>query len=217
LKINYWTDVAEEHAGLYVDDVTLKTDGNITLFDNAEGTSKFVLNGFSINDGKKLTDQYYLLEFRNHSGVDIGLDHIKRGLSLMSYEPGLLVWYADELYTDNYTGIHPGYGFLSIVDADQKVLKWSDGSVASTRYQMHDAAFSTNKGKKMFIDYSNLAAPITLTDNAISKISTFEDGNTYITKELPDSGVILPKYGIKVNVIDQTDDSSKAHIVVKLK
>ncbi|MBC8062970.1 MAG: immune inhibitor A [Clostridiaceae bacterium] len=217
LKINYWTDVAAEQAGLYVDDVTIKCDGIVTLLDNAEGTLKFVMGGFSISDGIKLTDQYYFLELRNHSGIDAGLGHIKRGLSLMSYESGLLIWYADELYSDNWTGIHPGFGFLSIVDADQKVLKWSDGTVANSRYQMHDASFSTNKDKRMFIDYSNLATPITLTDKDISKNPTFDDGKTYITKEIPDVGVILPKYGLKINVFDETCDGSKARITVKLK
>ena len=109
---------------------------------------------FSKDDGTKFTDHYYLIELRNHSGVDKGLNHIKRGSSFMSYEPGVLVWYVDELYSDNWTGIHPGYGYLSIIDGDQKLLKWNDGSIAETKYQMHDATFSTNKDENMFIDYS---------------------------------------------------------------
>jgi immune inhibitor A len=217
LKIDYWTDVAAEMAGLYVDDITLNVDGKVSLFDDAEGDSKFTMNGFSKDDGKKYTDHYYLLEVRNHSGVDSGLDHIKRGNSLMSYEPGLLVWYADELYTDNWTGIHPGHGYLSIVDGDQKLLKWSDGSTAISRFQMHDATFSTKKTKDMVIDYSTPTKPLTLTDDSDSKNPTFEDSRTYINKGLPDAGVILPQYGLKVNVIDQTDDSSSANIVVKTK
>ena len=59
--------------------------------------------------------------------------------------------------------------------------------------------------------------PLTLTDNANSKNPAFEDDKTYITKEIPDAGVVLPQYDIKVNVIDQTDDSSKGNIVIKLK
>lgn len=217
LKINYWTDVAAEMAGLYVDDIKLNLNGKTVLSDDAEGTTNFTLDGFTQNDGNKLTDHYYLLELRNHSRTDVGLDHIKRGSNLMSYEPGLLIWYADELYSDNWTGTHPGHGYLSVVDGDQKVLKWSDGSVAETKYQMHDATFSTNKDKGLSMISNSLGKTLILTDKSNSKNPTFEDDRTYITKEIPDSGVILPNYGLKVNVIDQTDDTSKANIVVKIK
>ncbi|MBD7911151.1 MULTISPECIES: immune inhibitor A domain-containing protein [Clostridium] len=217
LKINYWTDVAAEMSGLYVDDIALNIDGKASFLDDAEGTSKFTMNGFSKNDGKKLTDQYYLLQFRNHSGVDKGLDHIKRRASFMSYKPGLLIWYADELYSDNWTGIHPGHGYLGIVDGDQKLLKWSDGSIAETKFQMHDATFSTNKDKDMFIDYSTKTKTLTLSDTANSKNPTFEDDRTYINNQIPDAGMYLPRFGLKVNVIDQTDDSSQGNIVIKLK
>ena len=37
LKINYWTDVAAEMAGLYVDDIRLNIDGKESFFDDAEG------------------------------------------------------------------------------------------------------------------------------------------------------------------------------------
>ena len=76
--------------------------------DGAESTtSPFTLNGFTKMDGNKLTNHYYLLEWRNHKGVDEGLAHIKRGNSLMSYDGGLVVWYVDDSYTDNWTGIPP--------------------------------------------------------------------------------------------------------------
>lgn len=217
IKLNYWTDVGGQMDGFYVDDLKLNVNGKQSFFDNAEGTSDFIMNGFSKNDGNRISDQYYLMELRNHYGSDSGLGHIKRGASLMSYDPGVLVWYVDTFYSDNWTGIHPGHGYLGIIDADQRLLKWNNGTVANTSFQMHDAAFSTKKGEKMFIDYSNTSNPRTLTDDAISKISTFEDDRTYTTSELPDAGIILPKYGVKMNVIDQTNDSSKANIEVKVK
>lgn len=46
----------------------------------------------------------------------------RRGASLMSYEPGLVVWYVDETYGDNWTGVHPGDGFLGVVDSDLNIL-----------------------------------------------------------------------------------------------
>ncbi|MCR3759452.1 immune inhibitor A [Clostridium felsineum] len=218
LKLNYWTDAGGDMDGLYVDDLSLNIDGKQAFLDDAEGTaSHFILNGFTKDSGVKLTDQYYLMELRNHYGTDSGLGHIKRGASIMSYDPGVLVWYVDNLYSDNWTGIHPGHGFLSVVDADQHLLRWSDGSLAENRYEMHDAAFTTKKSEKMFLDYTNSSTPRTLTDDVISKHPTFEDDRTYITDELPDVGVLLPHFGLKMNVIDQTDDSSHANIELKLK
>ena len=92
--------------------------------DDAEGTSTFTFNGFSQSNGKQYAAQYYLLEWRSYADVDKGLKHIKRGASLMSYNNGLVVWYVDQSYSDNWVGKHPGNGFLGVVDADQQVLKW---------------------------------------------------------------------------------------------
>ncbi len=75
---------------------------------------------------------------------------------------------------DNWTGIHPGEGFLGVVDADQIPIRWSDDSVASTRYQIHDAAFSMDNGKKMFIDYRDLLR-LTLKDKDTKKNPEFYD------------------------------------------
>ena len=83
------------------------------------------------------------MEWRNHQGVDEGLAHIARGNSLMSYDGGLVVWYVDDTYTDNWTGIHPGDGFLGVVDAhDDTNLVWNTGVKASSRYHVADAAFN---------------------------------------------------------------------------
>ena len=105
---------------------------------------------------KLLLTHYYLLEWRSQNGVDEGLKNIRRGASLMSYDPGLVVWYVDESYGDNWTGVHPGDGFLGVVDADQHTNYWSDKALGSTRYQMHDAAFGLSKSEKMFLNYPGL-------------------------------------------------------------
>ncbi len=96
VKINYWTDVAAVYPGLYVDDIKVTADGKQVFFDDAEGKAKVKLDGFTKDTGVKKSEHYYLLEWRNHQGVDEGLAHIRRGDSLMSYDPGLVIWYADE-------------------------------------------------------------------------------------------------------------------------
>ncbi|VXB92138.1 Pre-pro-metalloprotease PrtV [Bacillus sp. 349Y] len=213
VKINYWTDVAAVFPGLYVDDIKVTADGKQVFFDDAEGKAKVKLDGFAQDTGVKKSEHYYLLEWRNHQGVDKGLAHIKRGDSLMSYDPGLVIWYADESYDDNWTGIHPGDGYLGVVDADQIPIRWSDGSVASTRYQIHDAAFSMDNAKKMFIDYRDLLG-LTLTDKDTKKNPEFYDRKDYSNTRMPDAGRNVPEYGLKVKVTGQSKDKSVGRIEV---
>jgi len=141
IAILYLTDAFVINPGLYVDDVSVVADGTTLFFDDAENPL-FSLAGFVQDPGYVETPHYYLMEWRTHHGVDIGLKHVPVGEQLMEYNSGLLVWYVDDYFSENWVGIHPGEGFLGVVDADQKALFWGDGVVASTRYQIHDAAFS---------------------------------------------------------------------------
>ncbi|NMH67252.1 M6 family metalloprotease domain-containing protein [Bacillus sp. RO3] len=217
VKINYWTDAAVVNLGLYIDDIKVTADGNEVFFDNAEGAEGNVsFDGFTKNTGVKTSKHYYLLEWRNHQGVDEGLAHIRRGSSLMTYDPGLVIWYADEKYGDNWTGIHPGEGFLGVVDADQRELKWSDNSMAPSRYQIHDAAFSMHKSEKMFLDYSELLG-LTLQDNHTKKNKEFNDKRSYLNEKIPDAGRNVPQYGLKIKVTGQSKDLSVGRIEISKK
>jgi immune inhibitor A len=213
LKFNYWTDVAVSLTGFYVDDIAITVDGNQVLTDNADvASSNFELDGFTKDEGKFFSNRYYLLEWRTHNGVDIGLKNIRRGASLMSYDKGLVVWYVDESYgDDNWTGIHPGEGFLGVVDADQHTNYWSDKAVASTRYQMHDAAFSLNKSEKMFLNYPGL---FTMTDNFTQRNPLFDDSANYSNSGLVDAGRNVPKYGLKFRVVGESADGSVGKVLI---
>ena len=216
VKINYWTDGGAINPGFYVDDIRVTADGNELFFDNAEGEPKVDLQGFTKENGIKVSEHYYLLEWRNHQGVDKGLDHISRGASLMSYDPGLIVWYADNKYSDNWTGIHPGEGYLGVVDADQHELFWSDGTVAQTRYQIHDAAFSLRKDEKMFIDYKELLGR-TLTDKKNQFVKEFNDKKSYLNEAIPDAGRNVPQYGLKFKVTGEAKDRSVGRVLITQK
>ncbi|WP_372508758.1 immune inhibitor A domain-containing protein [Pseudalkalibacillus decolorationis] len=211
LKLNYWTDVAAVERGFYVDDIAINIDGSQVLMDDAEGESPFTLEGFEKSTGKFKSEHYYLLEWRNHQGVDLGLKHIARGESLMEYDEGLMVWYVDNSYQENWTGIHPGEGFLGVVDAHQKTLKWSDGSVAATRYQINDAAFGLEKTNREFLDYSDTLG-ITLTSEKLKGDRMFDDSDDYLNNGLPDAGRNIPDYGLRFIVLSQAKDKSTALI-----
>ncbi|MCP3032275.1 immune inhibitor A [Halobacillus sp. A1] len=197
---------------------TLQLEGSVTegeefelLFDDAEGEPKVTLDGFTKSDGVKISEHYYLLEWRNHQGVDEGLGNIRRGNSLMAYDPGLVIWYADNKYTDNWTGIHPGEGFLGVVDSDQQELFWSDDSVAQTRYQIHDAAFSLRKDEKLFVDYRDITG-LTLKDKNRKPVKVFDDSLSYLNEAIPDAGRNVPEYGLKIKVTGEASDRSVGRV-----
>ncbi|KKI93165.1 protease [Bacillus sp. SA1-12] len=213
VRFNYWSDVAVAMPGFYVDDIAIIADGNTLVSDNAEGASAFSLDGFKKDEGNFYSENYYLLEWRSHHDVDAGLAHITRGESVMKYDEGLVVWYVDNSFDNNWTGVHPGEGFLGVVDADQKANYWSDGSVGAARYQLHDAAFSLQKSSKMFLDYSSING-LTMKDNHTKLYPLFDDSKDYSNKGLVDAGRILPKEGLKFRVVGESTDGTVGKVLI---
>ncbi|WP_065429045.1 MULTISPECIES: immune inhibitor A domain-containing protein [unclassified Bacillus (in: firmicutes)] len=212
LKINYWTDSYVAMPGLYVDDLVVTIDGEEVIVDDAESDeSLFTLEGFAKSNGLKESEHYYLVEWRNWAAADTALGRITRGNSVLTLDPGMVVWYVDNLYDNNWVGDHPGDGFLGVVDAHQATAAWSDGAVASTRYQIQDAAFSLNPTDKMFIDY--LAVDNTsITLPSQPAVPTFNDYKDYSNPGQIYSGRNVPKYGLNISVLSQAEDNSVAQI-----
>jgi immune inhibitor A len=216
LKFRYITDWGTSEEGFYVDNVTVTADGATVLEDGAEGTSSFTHKGFEKSDGYRYGDHYYLLEWRNHAGVDTGLKNIKRGASLMSYDGGLVVWYVDPSYTDNWTGVHPGDGFLGVVDAHVDTdLQWNYANgtkaQASTRYHIADAAFGLNPTSGLNLNYPGVQ---TLNLASQPAVSLFDDSNSYENTFMPDAGRKIGNFGLKVRVNGQAKDKSVGAIVI---
>ncbi len=213
LQFRYMTDWGTALEGMFVDNISVKADSSEVLFDGAEEESAFAFDGFDKHSGSSTSPHYYLLEWRSHNGVDEGLSHIRRGDSLMTYDSGLVVWYVDEGYDNNWTGMHPGDGFLGVVDADQHTNYWSDGAVGSTRYQVHDAAFSLAKTEKMFLDYTDLYG-FTMTDNHTKRTPLFDDSADYSNIGLVDAGRNVPEYGLKFRVTGQSADGTVGKVLI---
>ncbi len=212
LRFRYVGDPGVALDGFYADDIKVTADGQTVLSDNADGSnSAFTFDGFSKSDGKKRTEQYYLLEWRNNQGSDSGLAHIRRGASLMSYNSGLVVWYVDNSFDNNWVGDHPGDGFLGVVDAHQQIAKWSDGSVASSKYQIEDSAFSMDRTDKEFIDYRD-SLGIYLAKKSEKPVAVFDDSKDYSDPGQIYAGRNVPKLGFKVNVVAESRDKSTAKI-----
>ncbi|KJY83964.1 protease [Vibrio galatheae] len=212
LGFDYVTDGGLAMEGLHIDKIALVVDGSITELDNAETPSAFSLNGFRLNDGFNEAPHYYLLQWRSHADVDEGLNNIKRMGQMMSFEPGLIVWYVDESMTDNWVGKHPGQGWLGVVDADQNALVWQkSGSAAQTRYQVRDAAFSLHDQASMRLQSSDgdVLEDISLIANAM-----FSDNQDYSNPAAPDSGRLLTEFGLSIDVIEQ--DPANEFAIIKL-
>ena len=211
LTLQYLSDGGVAENGFFVDDLTVSADGNLLVSDGAEGTSAFTLAGFTQNDGTEPKEHYYLAEWRNHAGVDKGLAHISVGDQMMRYEPGMLLWYVDGSQENNWVGVHPGEGFLGVVDADQRTLKWSDGAVASTRYQIHDATFSLGFQHPLVIKHSSGSL---LRDLWLVPHRVFKDSKAYMGDDIPDAGRKLPDYGLKIQVTGQARNLTTGRIIV---
>jgi immune inhibitor A len=213
LHFDYVTDGGLALNGFALDNASLTVDGNLVFSDDAEGEKKFGTDGFVVSNGIDFKDHYYLLEWRSHNGVDKGLANIRRGNSIMKYDGGLVVWYVDNSFSDNWTGDHPGDGFVGVVDADQTTNYWSDRAVGSTRYQIHDAAFSLNKSEKMFLDYSDLLG-VTMKDNHTARNPLFDDSADYSNKGMDHAGRNVPNYGLKFRVTGQSDDGTVGKVLI---
>jgi immune inhibitor A len=216
VRLRYATDWGTSQLGFFADNIKVEADGQTIVEDGAETASPFTFNGFEKNDGNKYSDHYYLLEWRNHAGVDMGLKNIKRGASLMSYDGGLVVWYVDPSYTDNWTGIHPGDGFVGVVDAHVDTdLQWAfaDGTKAqaSTRYHIADAAFGLNKTTGLNLNYPGLQ---TLNLDSQPAAPLFDDSKSFANPYMDDAGRNITKYGLKVQVNGQAKDKSVGSIVI---
>nr|WP_163100280.1 immune inhibitor A domain-containing protein [Peribacillus alkalitolerans] len=225
LSFNYDADAGVALPGFYVEDVKVTADGYVILTDDAEGTSKFTLDGFSKDSGKKETSHYYLLEWRSHNGSDSGLANVNRRGTMLSYDQGLVVWYVDNKYDNNWTGpgYHPGDGFLGVVDADQHNNIWHNKNwkdpndfyqinklLGSNSYQMHDAAFSLNKGSNVTIGDSSFY----MKDNFTQSNALFDDSQDYSNPQDPDVGRNVPKYGLKFRVVGQSADGTVGKILI---
>jgi immune inhibitor A len=213
VEFQYKTDTGLALEGFYVDNIEVKADGNVVLADDAEENRLFELNGFELFDGSPIPyPNYYLVEWRTHNGVDIGLAHYRRNNSLLVYDPGLLIWYYDGRYgEDNMTGLHPGEGFLGVVDAHQRGHFWDNGAVGSTRYQINDAAFGLSKTSDINVVYPTFS----MVYEGLPGVSTFSDEEDYSSPFNPAGGKLLPKHGLEIEVKKVKNGGREVEIEVR--
>lgn len=212
VEFQYVTDSAVTEEGAYLDHIKMEADGKVIFRDDAEKDPSFQLQGFTLFDGAKRSyASYYLLEWRTHRGVDRGLAHVRRNDSLLSFDPGLLVWYYDGRYgVDKLTGDHPGEGFIGVVDAHQRGHYWNNGHVGSTRYQVNDAAFHFKPTSPIHVVYPDAYMKY----DSLPGITTFDDGSDYSSPFNPAGGQRLPYHGLKIDLQAVASDESSVSLSI---
>lgn len=212
LVFEYLTDGGLAPEGFALDNAVLTADGQQVFSDDAEGTAKFTLDGFKSFNGTYFAKHHYYLEWRNYAGSDKALA-FSRG---PKYNTGMVVWYADDSFTDNWVGDHPGQGFLGVVDSHpQPLYGLLDGKLTttqSTRYQVADAAFSYDKSASWYVDSPTRGE---YSYNGLKGVTMFDDSRTYMNDVIPDAGRKVPNYGLKFQVVGEAKDNSAGAVWIR--
>jgi immune inhibitor A len=196
IKMNYITDQAVGGYGFVTDEIKVTNGSNVITMIDGETADQVTLDGFSrLSDEIDGLSHNYYIQLRSHTGVDSRLNNA-------GYDAGVLVWYRNDNIADNKVDEHAGELFIGVVDADQNLIKASDGSIRNSYYQIHDAAFSLYDQSAFIDDDHNLAA------------SLFSDADDYSSPEQPESGLILPKLDFSMKVDLQSSDSTSATITL---
>ena len=221
IRFRMFNDAASHEVGFRVDDIAVGTALTTGVEDDAPTWTR---DGFIVvTDGgyNAPYEHYYLAENRQYAGYDTTL---KKGpynfgwlatspdkVEHFPYQNGLLVWYANSLYSDNNTSQHPGGGQALPVDAHPTALTWSDGTVARNRIQAFDSTFGLDKTDPLSLHReaatSGGTQRTTLVEKAQSARSVFDDTDpyAYYDEGNPLGSVIVGGTGTKIRVLSADD------------
>lgn len=237
LQFRYMTDWGTTMAGFFIDDISVTADG-VPLFSDSVETldAAWAAKGWSRYTGSEQKAHYYMLEWRNirplttpYNGVnlvnfDAGLNNVYQFDAYGStgnpnepwwyrYNPGLVLWYRDTSYTDNWTGVHPGGGFLLVVDAHEQAMLRppvaGGGSLPwNSQVQSYDATFGLDPAVSAALGYWGVSR----TYAGLNAQPSFDDSHSYWSQAAPAASVKTPTYGLVFRVLGQATDGSAALI-----
>ncbi len=224
LRFRYATDWGTENPGMFVDQIAVVENDIVIFEDDAEsGTTEafYPVDGWISATGKTAVGHRYMIEWRSHLNADEGLTEV--GGANFDYNQGMLVWYINDGYENNWVGVHPGYGRIGVIDATQHVY-FNKGYGSGNEYgskagympfvQLKDAAFSVDKTPKTDLSYYSWAG----TSNLPGKngVSLFSDRDTYIDFRSPFSGLFTFPYGLDIKVLGNAEDYSQGLIEIDI-
>lgn len=237
LQFRYMTDWGTTFAGFYVDDISMTANGSPVFSDDVETLdSAWAVDGWTREPGNGTKPHYYLLELRNlnHFTTPYGGTNLVNSDAALStaysfdaygstgnpdepwwfpYQPGLLLWYRDATFTDNWIGVHPGRGFLLVVDAHNSPMlrppTQQSGSLPwFSRVASYDAPFGLSPVSPITVGYWGRVR----TYAGEVGVPTFDDGLSWWSAKAPNASVIVPQYGLTFRVMGQATDGSAAMV-----
>jgi immune inhibitor A len=221
IRFRMFNDAATHGVGFRVDDIAVGTALTTGVEDDAPTWTK---DGFIVVTNGSYNapyEHYYLAENRQYAGYDSTL---KKGpynfgwlvtkpdkVEHFPYQNGLLVWYANSLYSDNNTSQHPGGGQALPVDAHPEAMSWTDGTIARNRIQAYDATFGLEKTDPLSLHREAATAGgtqrTTLVQKAQAATKVFDDTDpyAYYDEENPLGSVIVGGTGTKIRVLEENN------------
>jgi len=242
LRFRYMTDWAVTYMGWFLDEIKITADGTTLFYDDVETLAPgWTVEGWTRTTGTRTVGHYYIMEWRNFVGFDVSLQYaynwIRRDLGYaerFSYNPGLLLWYRNFAYTDNWVGVHPGRGFLLVVDSHPAPIKTPTGGYTfRTRIQAMDATFSLQRTISNKLTYLGF----TKTYPSLQGEPIFDDSHSYYNPAVKpiwvqsayypynifrwpiqaDAGTIVPTYRLRIKVTSQDTANTWGLIRLDLK
>lgn len=244
LRFRYMTDWAVTYMGWFLDEIKIVADGTTILYDDVETLDPdWTVEGWTRTTGTPTAGHYYIMEWRNFAGFDLSLsncynfpsfaDYVAGYAERFSYNPGLLLWYRNFAYTDNWVGVHPGRGFLLVVDSHSAPLKTPVyGYTWRTRVQVQDATFSLQRTISNTLTYFGR----TQTYPSLKGEPLFDDRHSYYNPAVEpmwvqssyypynlfrwpfqaDAGTIVPTYRLRIKVTSQDTANTWAALRIRL-
>jgi immune inhibitor A len=217
LRFRYMTDAATSYDGFFLDKLSITADGSPILTDNCNDAGNWIADGWTLNNGTQQKGHYYVVEWRNFQKTDATLNNVYSffaktdyTVSYFAYQPGMLVWYRNLAFSDNWVGDHPGYAFLGVVDSHPEAISSGSKNVARTRVQIYDAPFGLRSISPQMINlfgHSLKLGPTTANP-------VFDDSKSYWTALQPYAGLKLTSYGVKIQVTGASNDYTVGQVKV---
>jgi immune inhibitor A len=221
LGFRYWTDVSAVEPGFMVDN--LEITGH--PLDGAETDTGWTFDGFTVTTGTEsaLYNNYYLAEFRQYRGYDVGLytgpynfgflddPELRNWVEKFPYQGGLLISYWDTSQSDNNTSTHPGRGLILPIDAHPEALMTPSDTPWRARVQGYDSPFGLQPTDAMTLHRNSEPSYIP----SLPAVPVFDDNKQYWNPETPEVGVMNPNTGTQIRVKSNSARGSFMQVEVR--
>lgn len=244
LRFRYETDMAVQGLGWTIDDISING-----FSDDVEiGNQGWNTNSWKIFEGTANieTFHYYMAEWRTPRGFDASMTNWYNALDdntveTFSASPGMLLWYRNGRYNDNWVGEHPWAGGWQVVDSHPDLIlandtKWLANLLFDpdpnldlpfrTRIQLADATFGIKPTQEQPIR-SWFGLPTESNIHALPGVPTFDDSINYVDNRWEPwfysnsdswlirnsiSSVDTPTYGLKITVKDEIPNAGMINV-----